>query len=373
MNKTFHPNNFNFHACVGINGNPDIEAYAYGYAECVKILAKSAVKGETSLDTIVYPIAYSARHYIELTLKHQLSLLSIMNQIVDSTYNYEVMSIHEISKLWDDFKLLASFDKRYCELIQNADNYIIDFSEIDNNGEAFRYPYSNDNYKHLSEIYHIDVNDLTIRFNELFAILGEITLLTDQLIDEYKQRSIVGKVSRDEIEAIARQLPPIEKWSENGFDEIKAKIKIDYSLTSNQLSKIITFIKSHREFSSLINKEIMIEELSGADLKWFLKTYDNFRKNRESCDSYFDYLKGTVRLINRKLNKRSIASLAHLYDMGYFSLYSEEYDKGLLYMMKKSKSEIIRVYLLRNGIVRENIERGLKSMGQKTLLKEFYE
>ena len=371
MNKTFHANNFHFHACVGANGNPETEAYAHGYAECVRILVKSAIKGKTSFDTIVYPIAYSARHYIELTLKHQLTLLSIMNQIVDSSYNYKVMAIHEISILWEDFKRLASIDSRYLEIIQNADNYILDFSEIDNNGEAFRYPYSNDNYKHLSELYCIDINDLGNRFNELSAILGKITLLTDQLIGEYKQRSIVGNVSRDEIETIAKSLPPIETWSENSFREIKEKIKIDFSISSKQLSKIISFIKSHREFSFLINKEIRIEELSNVDLKWFINTYNNFLKNQATCDNYFDYLQRTIQLISRKLNKKSIASLAQLYDMGYFGLYSEEYDKGLMYIMQKSKSEIVRVYLLSNGIVKENIERGLRSMRQKTLMKEF--
>lgn len=371
MNKTFHANNYHFNACVGFNGDPDIESYAHGYAECVRLLVKSAIKGETSLDTIVYPIAYSARHYIELTLKHQLSLLIIINQIVDASYNFKVIATHEISVLWDDFKRLTSFDSRYLEFIQNAENYILDFSEIDNNGEAFRYPNSNDHNKHLSELYCIDINDFGNRFSELFVIFGEITLLTDLLIGEYKQRSIVGNVSRDKIETISKNLPPIETWSDNSFDEIKEKIKIDFSLSSNQLSKIISFIKSHREFSALINKEIKIEDLSGEDLKWFIKTYDDFLMNRNSCDNYFDYIEKTISLISRKLTKRSIASLAHLYDMGYFRLYSEEYDNGLIHMMKKSKSEIIRVYLLSNGIVKDNIERGLKSMGQKTLLKEF--
>jgi hypothetical protein len=370
MNNTFHASNFQFNACVGHNGDPDIEAYAHGYGECVRILLSAAIKGETPLDTIVYPIVYSARHYIELTLKHQLSLLGFMNQIVTTSCKYNVAAIHDISTLWDDFKSLASFDSRYLDFINDADNYILDFSEIDNNGETFRYPYSNNNFKHLSELNCIDICDFGNRFKELFEMLEVVKLLTNHLIGEYKQKSIVGYVSRDKIEKIAKRLPPIETWGENSFDEFKAGIKIDFSLSSKQLSRIITFIKSHREFSSLINKEIIVGEIDSQDLEWFINQYDIFILNR-SKSNYFNYLHKMINKIERKLSKEKIASIAQLYDMGYFNLYSEEYDAGLKFKMQVSKYELIRNYLLGNGIVKENIKRGLQSMGQKTLLRVF--
>ncbi len=66
--------------------------------------------------------------------------------------------------------------------------------------------------------------------------------------------------------------------------------------------------------------------------------------------------------------KNTIAALAHLYDIGYFKLYSEEYDKGLPNKLKKSKAELTRIYLLGNGIVKEKILDGLSITGQKSLL-----
>ena len=259
MNKTFHANRIHFNACVGFNGNYDIDTYALGYFETVKILINSTLEWKTTLDAIIYPIVYSARHYIELTLKHQIRALIYINKIVDSKFNSRILAIHEISILWDEFKNMSLVDNRYSDLTKKAEEYINDFSEIDDNGESFRYPYSNENKKHLTQLYCIDVRDFGVRFFELHEILEEISWLTGQLVEEYKQRSFVGGKSRAEIEEIARKLPSIKTWNHDSFKEIKDKIKIEYQLSSNQLTKIIIFIKSHREFSSLIDNELQLQ------------------------------------------------------------------------------------------------------------------
>jgi hypothetical protein len=369
MNKTFHANNINYNACVGFNGNYDIDKFDLVYIVTVNVLLESTIKGETTLDAIVYPVVYSARHYIELTLKHQIAGLTLINRIVDSNFNSRFLAIHEISELWKEFRLISKLDSRYEELVLKAEEYINDFSEIDDNGETFRYPFSNDNIKHLSGLYCIDLYDFGVRFEELCEILKEIVWLTSGLVEEYNQRSFIAGKSRAEIKEVAMKLPPIQTWSENGFNSIKSQIKTEYNLSSNQLSKIINFIKSHREFSTLIDNEIRLEELTDRDLIWFLKVYDEFILNRKKHD-FFTYLHATIDKINRKFTKAKIASLAQLYDMGYFGLYSEEYDIGLNFKMKDSKYRLTRFYLLPNGIVKENIYRGLQTLGQKTLIEE---
>jgi len=370
MNKTFHANRIKFNACVGFNGIYDIEAYALGYLESVQILIESTIKGKATLDAIVYPILYSARHFIELTLKHQLSILTYINQIVDSRFSYRIIAQHNISWFWNEFKKLSKIDNRYIPLIQESNEFIDDFSEIDDNGETFRYPYSTDNNKHLGQLYCIDIIDFYSRFQLLSEKLNEIGFLSSLLLEEYRQRSFLCNKSRSEIESIAKKLPSINTWHNENFKIIKANLKDEFSLSSNQLSKIISFIKSHREFSSLIDNEIKIKELTINDFKWFLNQYDEFLKSKPQND-YFEYLQEKTDKIYRRLTKKVIASISQLYDMGYFRLYSEEYDGGLKYKMQETKSELIRVYLFGNGIVKENIKLGLQSMGQKTLLKAF--
>jgi hypothetical protein len=370
MNKTFHANRIHFNACVGFNGDFDIDTYAFGYLESVQILMQSTIKGKVTLDAIVYPILYSARHYIELTLKHQLSLLTLINQAVDSKFSYRIITSHSISWLWNEFKELSKIDNRYLPLIQESNEFIDDFSEIDDTGETFRYPYSTDNNKYLGHLHCIDLIDFNSRFKLLSEKLKEIGFLSSLLVEEYKQRSFLCNKSRSEIENIAKELPPITTWHNENFKLIKDTIKNEFSLSSNQLSRIISFIKSHREFSALIDNEIQIKELNINDLKWFLFQYDEFLRNR-THKKYFEHLQEITNKMCQKLTKKAIASISQLYDMGYFRLYSEEYDKGLKYKMKETKSELIRVYLFGNGIVKEKIKLGLQSMGQKTLLQAF--
>lgn len=370
MNKTFHANNIHYNACVGLNGDFDIDTYALGYFENVKVLIDSTIAMKTTLDAIVYPIVYSARHYIELTLKHQIEILIQINKIVDSKFNSRIRAIHEISILWDEFRKLSLVDNRYLNLTYKAEEYITDYSEIDDNGETFRYPYSNENKKYLTQLYCIDIKDFGIRFYELHEILDEIVLLTGQLVEEYNQRSFVGGKSRAEIEEIAQKLPHIDLWTQDSFRDIKDKIKYEYSISSNQLSKIITFIKSHREFSAIIDNEIKIKEISNNDLEFFLEVYNEYLSNKNRKD-FFTYLHETSNKMCQKLTKKKLASIAQLYNMGYFRLYSEEYDRGLSQKMNESKSELVRIYLLGNGIVKENIFRGLHILGQKSLMKVF--
>jgi hypothetical protein len=117
MNKTFHANRIHYNACVGFNGDYDIDTYALGYLESVQVMFSSTKAGKTTLDAIIYPLLYSERHYIELTLKHQLSILRIINQIVDSKFNYKIVAKHNISWLWAEFKELSRIDNRYSPFI----------------------------------------------------------------------------------------------------------------------------------------------------------------------------------------------------------------------------------------------------------------
>ncbi|MDD3858586.1 MAG: hypothetical protein PHW83_00185 [Bacteroidales bacterium] len=368
MNKTFHANNYHYHACVGNNGNPDIKAYALGYYETVKILLNSTLKHDTTLDAIIYPIGYSARHYIELTIKHQIKELIKVNSIINTNFSSKESSIHDISILWDELKKLCSCDPRYKELILASEEYINDFIECDDNGETFRYPFSNEKNKYLTQLYCIDIADLGRRFLELHEIFMAFEHLTNSLVEEYKQKSFIAEKSRIEIKEIAKRLPPIETWNNENFNQIKEEIKTDFSISSNQLSKIISFIKSHREFSSIINNEIKIKEISSDDLIWFLNIYSEYLANRNEFQ-FYPHQQKIIERICKKLKKNTIASLSQLYEIGYFELYSEEYDIGLKLKLRETKSELVRSYLLNNGVVKEKILLGLKITGQKSLIQ----
>ena len=110
MNKTFHAKRIDFNACVGNNGEIDFETYALGYLDSVKAIMVATLRHETVIDTIIFPLVYSARHYIELILKHQLQHLAVIKNIFDVSNTYKLLATHEISTIWREYRNATRFD-----------------------------------------------------------------------------------------------------------------------------------------------------------------------------------------------------------------------------------------------------------------------
>lgn len=369
MNKTFTGFNKNgmweHNACVGWNGNPGIMTYYEGYNEAVKILLDAALENKAPIDLLVYPIVYSARHSIELFLKDQLEKIFYINKVLDSGYKNRVERVHELSTLWNTFKTSAIKENRYRELIDKIDEYIFDFVQCDDSGENFRYPYSREGQKSLKEISHINLHVFKKRYEELERLLSELEDLSLYLYEEYSQNSTIAGFSRDVIKKIAIELPDRDLWSDPSFSDAKANIMQKYNIESHRkLVKIIKYIENHAEFSLLINKEIPIEELSALELKCFIDIYEKYLNDNKPI-SFFGFENKYVKRVSDNLPHKAIASLAHLFDMGYFDLYSEEYSKGLPQKMEEDDDFLITDYLFRGRRTIERIKYGLIKTGKK--------
>jgi hypothetical protein len=310
---------------------------------------------------------YSARHFLELKLKELLQDLVLIDEIIGGGFKKNVDYGHSISNLWKLLTEITDFEGRYKELINRTAEYVEDFAEIDDNGEAFRYPYSTKKEKYLTKIDCVDLGDFYARFRELCANLEELSFLTQYLVEEYNQKSFIGRTSREEIKRIAVMLGPFDTWGAFGFLSKKNEVKEKFKLSSTKLSKVISFIKDHKEFSRLIGLEIPIEELDSGDIICFFQEYDRYKENYLGLVNSENLIK-SINRISRKFQMKKLAALSQLYEMGYYRLFSEEYEKGLGQKLKEEKFELIRKYLLNNGIVKDCIINGLISIGQTTIL-----
>ena len=135
-NQTFKlGKNFHFNACVGNNGYIDLYTYQLGYYEATIALINSAKKSVFKIDLLIYPIVYSARHTIELFIKNQLFKLKYINSKAQGVaFESRIINIHLIDKLWTEFKSLSAVDVRYKPFVNDLDEYISDFFEVDNTG-----------------------------------------------------------------------------------------------------------------------------------------------------------------------------------------------------------------------------------------------
>jgi Protein of unknown function (DUF3775) len=130
--------NFYLNACVGRNGGPYSEFdYARGYFQAASMLVDQIMQGVRPLDLLIYPVTYLYRHGIELGLKSLVEYLS-------ATFNEP--KTHSMNhKLTDDWKqvkvLLANYNVFDVdgERVTRVEKIITDLSEIDPDGQVFRF------------------------------------------------------------------------------------------------------------------------------------------------------------------------------------------------------------------------------------------
>lgn len=266
--------NASFNACVGNNGAPDIYYYADGYAESVDLLIEGLTEGRGTLDTLIYPICFSLRHAVELTIKGQIQDLIGLAKLrkYRDTANINVekaLNKHDIKDLWAFFsKHAIANDRRYKELISASDTLIGCIAETDPTGQTFRYSYSNDAQKHLTDVSLINVLVLREQFKLLYDSLEKIRTLTGWLSREYRTGTFTKSLNREDLMAIAKKLPPHHLWSNSssGFDDVRLSIKSDYSIGSAELSEAIDKIRACRDMARQIGISVSIPGLSYGDL-----------------------------------------------------------------------------------------------------------
>lgn len=269
-NKTFTNSgkNTSLNACVGTNGWNDINNYIYGYKRNVEYLYENITNCSWDIDGMIYPLCFSARHFIELSLKNIVHLIDVILKeikgIINDDLDTKLKKTHNLDCLYEISKDLASkLDSRMIIELSKLQQYINDFSNIDPTGETFRYPINQHNEHSLDDLSCINLEVFYTRFTELSEIIERCTNCVLFLIHEYGTKTYYKNYGRNIIEEISNELPDYSTWRNSSFDVIKSNIITKYSLKSkNELYGIIDTIKQHPEFSAKIGLENKISELT---------------------------------------------------------------------------------------------------------------
>lgn len=260
---------------MGNNGSPDLYYYADGFADSVNLLIEALTAGHRAqLDTLIYPICFSLRHSVELTIKGQIKDLSQIakqrNQpLAPDTDIEKELNQHDIMNLWKFFSGHAvAFDRRYKEKVSALEPLIRCIGETDPTGQTFRYSYSTEAKKHLTDVSVINVLVLREQFCVIREQLEELTGLTHWLWKEYSTGIFTKTLSRKVLQAIAVQLPPRQSWSDPsaGLDGIRSSIKSEYNIGSKELTEAFSKIQSSRDLARIIGLTVSIPGLVMCDL-----------------------------------------------------------------------------------------------------------
>lgn len=353
FNRTFSLGEDGFthlNACVGNNGFVDKLTYANGYGKAARLLIDAVIADDVSIfvDDIVYPICFNARHHIELFLKWAVPNVEVIRDIPSEIH---LSTTHDLDKLFGELdRLCTKTDFRLGFITSRMIEFIKDFCEIDPTGQTFRYPNNKENVRHLEKTPIINILVFRDRYLELTNLIEEFVEATYVLKGEYRTGTFTSKLSRLQIAEIASLLPPHSDWILPEFDLIRLKLRQQFSLTGNDLSRAISKIKGHREFSSLIGVELQLPHISENTFLKLQKVID--QELEVDCISVQEW-----------------TTIFCVYEVSSYQYYSESFDFLYLTFIRDFEDQS-EVYEFLSKLIRNNdrLALGLRKLGQTKLL-----
>lgn len=113
--------------------------YSQGYLAAANLVYTSIEKSPVFQNTLVYPMIFNYRQFLELRLKE----LSVMgNKYLGREKDFE--EVHSLKKLWDEYRqnILANLEPNIdTTLLDDVERLINEFEAEDPNSMNYRYPH----------------------------------------------------------------------------------------------------------------------------------------------------------------------------------------------------------------------------------------
>lgn len=156
----------------------DFSSYGKGYKDGADIIVTDAIaqaESQTSqIPYIVFPVVFLYRQYIELRLKETIALGTLIKGGMPDLSKYHH---HRINDIWKDARpyieaepLLGAY-----ESLDALDACIKEFSTIDPDGMAFRYPVDKKGNAHLPKATAISLRHLKDTMEKIGNLLDDAT------------------------------------------------------------------------------------------------------------------------------------------------------------------------------------------------------
>jgi hypothetical protein len=169
-------------ACLNWGGHSWL-LYATGYKEAADLLVKHIEARQASQDTLVYPILFLYRQYLELLLKDTLRMAQRLQEVEG-----EMPMHHRLDALWQELhRLLIQISPGDSEAeLKEVGRLIGEFSHVDPLSMAFRYPVDKAGKPTLPGITHINLRNVR-------EVLGKISIMLEganSQVYEYLQNKL---------------------------------------------------------------------------------------------------------------------------------------------------------------------------------------
>ena len=371
-------------ACVGENGISDFETYATGYFEAAQLLLVQLLDRKLGLteDTLVYPILFTLRHGVELSIKHVSRVLAEAELPAPNTDQ----NTHELKSLWVDLVAQARADRRLVAAMAKLKPAVLQLHEADPLAQEFRYAERTDGAPSLQN--HSVVDMVTVlklakftadRFDALFGLAAQVRR-------ERKHGSFTAEFNRPELERLSKQLPPASEWKNSErFAAVKSAWAKRYQLSSRAFGRAVDFIKSHREFAGNIGlakpfvalSDDTLDRLLSASIKLLAEQAKERLEDWPGEPPFEDPLHTLFAVTRIKLSVSFVSEVNALFYLGRDARMSEEYDCMLEYHSRYTEpasSEALWanfVHVFEKMNFAEDLCRGLRMTGHPEIARKF--
>jgi hypothetical protein len=166
-------------ACLDWYHDPT-ELYIVGYKEAGDSLVNSVGDRRGTADSLIFPIVFLYRHYIELRLK---SLLHDGHRLFDKEHKQR--SEHQLSKLWPKVRniFVEIWPDGNKDDLAAFDSLINQFEQVDPRSTTFRYPKDFDGKNSLK------MDSPRVNLRNLKEVVGAMAIILDgaaEAISEYQ-------------------------------------------------------------------------------------------------------------------------------------------------------------------------------------------
>ena len=379
--------NYRNRSCIGNNnggmGNRD---YTFGFQHAADLLLRISnsfkfmtfdeEKYYIYEDPLFYPIAFNARHYIELSIKNLLEEFIFLRSFFEQNHRgnskfkshrfgkdefhsdqlKKFINTHSIKKLFNKLmEVYISLDKNINNFFQEntvIKNFTEEIDKYDPNGETLRYrttsDYEGDNLQSLEGL--IDRRNFHENFKKIIDFFEEMFIKIDFDFMDFSTLTWTANLSRSDIEKIAKKLPKRDKWGSDDFGKIKKDILQEFNISANEFSEALNIIQEHREFMQYIGKEKFLDGIDKA-------TLEKIKLFTDKSDS--------IGFTNDELYT--------LYSISEFDIYENRTEAIDNYIISSKKNNPIPSVLevIRKIVNKDDFRDKLKKLGQSTLVNEW--
>lgn len=340
-------------AAVGTNtGGTGAHAYVIGFGYAAQVLLRCLTRRRPRdpdefipEDALIHPLAYCTRHFVELFLKDVPEELHALRGRTFKSGEH-----HDIIKLWVEFESACGLDRRVNEFPDRLRDAVNAVAQLDPTGQTFRYRKNKDDETHLKDLAIIYVPQFEQAFNAMFEAVQELYASLENLQLEYILGTWTDRLSRTDLQEIARRLGKAGEEGKEALRAAQADICKQFSLSRSQYQAAREQIEKHYLLSRLAGRERPLSQISLETLGVIF-----FAIIQEECAAL--------------LSESELAAVWGVLSAGDVMGASEDYEPQLRAFSKREiptdSRDVIRV--LRNKPTQ--FRRGLLRLGQQSLLE----